>query len=221
VARDPEVLDQHPGVDLRTETGTDRANARPATRVDHCMFPAENLRDWRGKKVIDPESDKIGELEAVYVDTATDEPSFITVKVGFIGRHRLVFVPLAGATVTPDAVRVRHEKKLVQDAPSIDTDGELAAADEPASSPTTPSRTCSDRREDAGWHGADVCRFNRSWPRAAGHGHCDVTVVDEASQAIRPSNSYLGRAASYRSHHGTAAGRTMRQPCSPVPRDMR
>jgi hypothetical protein len=42
-----------------------------------------------------------------------------------------VFVPLAGATVTPDAVRVRHDKKLVQDAPSIDTDGELAAADEP------------------------------------------------------------------------------------------
>jgi hypothetical protein len=40
------------------------------------MFPAENLRDWRGKKVLDPKSDKIGELEAVYVDTATDQPSF-------------------------------------------------------------------------------------------------------------------------------------------------
>ncbi|WP_433366609.1 PRC-barrel domain-containing protein [Actinoplanes sp. CA-142083] len=94
------------------------------------MFPAENLRDWRGKKVIDPNSDKIGDLEAVYVDTATDEPSFATVRVGMIGRHRLVFVPLAGATVTPDAVRVRHEKKLVGDAPSIDVDGELPAAEE-------------------------------------------------------------------------------------------
>ena len=41
------------------------------------MFPAENLRDWRGKKILDPDSDKIGELEAVYVDTATDEPSFM------------------------------------------------------------------------------------------------------------------------------------------------
>ena len=95
------------------------------------MFPAENLRDWRGKKVIDPESDKIGELEAIYVDTATDEPSFVTVKVGIIGRHRLVFAPLTGATVTPDAVRLRYGKKLVHDAPSIDTDGELAASDEP------------------------------------------------------------------------------------------
>ncbi|WP_433307569.1 PRC-barrel domain-containing protein [Actinoplanes sp. CA-030573] len=95
------------------------------------MFPAENLRDWRGQKVIDPQGDKIGDLEAVYVDTATDEPSFATVRVGIIGRHRLVFVPLGGATVKPDSVRVRHEKKLVGDAPSIDVDGELSAADEP------------------------------------------------------------------------------------------
>lgn len=95
------------------------------------MFPAENLRDWRGEKVIDPDGDKIGELEAVYVDTATDEPSFATVRIGFIGRHRLAFVPLAGATVLPDAVRVRYEKKLVGAAPTIDLDGELTAADEP------------------------------------------------------------------------------------------
>ena len=96
------------------------------------MFPAENLRDWRAHKIIDPNGDKIGDLEAVYVDTATDQPSFATVRVGMIGRHRLVFVPLDGATVTPDAVRVRYEKKQVSDAPSIDTDGELAATDEPA-----------------------------------------------------------------------------------------
>jgi hypothetical protein len=95
------------------------------------MFPAENLRDWRGQKVIDPQDDKIGDLEAVYVDTATDEPSFATVRIGMIGRHRLVFVPLAGATVTPDAVRVRYDKKLVGGGPTIDVDGELTAADEP------------------------------------------------------------------------------------------
>jgi hypothetical protein len=96
------------------------------------VFPAENLRDWRGHKVIDPDGSTIGELEAVYVDTATDEPAFATVRVGFIGRHRLALVPTAGATVLPDAVRVRYDKKLVNDAPSIPTDGELTAADEPA-----------------------------------------------------------------------------------------
>jgi hypothetical protein len=96
------------------------------------MFPAENLRDWRGEKVIDPGGDKVGELEAVYVDTATDEPAFVTVRVGFIGRHRLAFVPLDGATVSPSAVRVRYAKKLVGEAPTIEIDGELTAADEPA-----------------------------------------------------------------------------------------
>ncbi|MGW4947342.1 PRC-barrel domain-containing protein [Actinoplanes sp. NPDC004185] len=95
------------------------------------MFPAENLRDWRGEKVIDPDGSKIGELEAVYVDTSTDQPAFATVRTGMIGRHRLTFVPLDGATVSPSAVRVRYDKKVVGDAPTIDLDGELAAGDEP------------------------------------------------------------------------------------------
>ncbi|MFC6087871.1 PRC-barrel domain-containing protein [Saccharothrix sp. BKS2] len=95
------------------------------------MFPAENLRDWVGHAVIDPDGKTIGDLEAVYVDTATDQPSFLTVEVGFLGRRRLAFVPAIGATVTPKAVRVRYPKDLVKDAPSIETDGELYAQDEP------------------------------------------------------------------------------------------
>ncbi|GLZ39318.1 PRC-barrel domain-containing protein [Actinokineospora sp. NBRC 105648] len=95
------------------------------------MFPVENLRDWVGLDVIDPESKKIGALEAVYVDTLTDEPSFLTVEYGFLNRRHLVFVPADGVTVTPKAVRVRYNKDLVRDAPGIPTDGELLAADEP------------------------------------------------------------------------------------------
>lgn len=96
------------------------------------MFRAENLRDWVGLKVIDPVGKSIGGLEAIYVDTITDEPSFLTIKVGIIGRHRLVFAPAYGATVAPKFLRVQFPKDLVQDAPSIDTDGELLATDEPA-----------------------------------------------------------------------------------------
>ena len=96
------------------------------------MIAVENIRDWRNQDVVDPEGHKIGQLEAIYVDTGTDEPAFASVKVGMLGRHRLTFVPLDHATVAPHSVRVAYPKGHVKGAPSIDTDGELAATDEPA-----------------------------------------------------------------------------------------
>lgn len=95
------------------------------------MFEAENIRDWRTLDVVDPDGNKIGPLEAVYVDTGTDLPAWGSVRIGMIGRHRLTFVPLDRATVAPNHLRVAYPKKLVKDAFQIDTDGELAASDEP------------------------------------------------------------------------------------------
>jgi len=89
------------------------------------MFEAENIRDWRNHDVVDPDGHKIGQLEAVYVDTSTDEPAFASVRTGMIGRHRLTFVPLDRATVSPDSMRVAYSKGQVKGAPQIDTDGEL------------------------------------------------------------------------------------------------
>lgn len=95
------------------------------------MFEAEDIRDWRGKDVVDGAGSKIGSLEAVYFDTASQLPVFASVTVGMIGRHRLTFVPLDGAKVAPGHVRVLAEKSQVKNALSIETDGELTAADEP------------------------------------------------------------------------------------------
>jgi hypothetical protein len=96
------------------------------------VFEADDIRNWRGHNVVDDSGSKIGELEALYVDTRTDEYAFATVKIGLLSRQRLVFVPTAGATVGPSYLKVAFAKKLVRDAPSIDTDGELLAQDEPA-----------------------------------------------------------------------------------------
>jgi hypothetical protein len=96
------------------------------------IFTVDDIRDWRDHDVVDESGSKIGTLEAVYFDTASDQAAFASVQVGIIGRHRLTFVPLAGARVAPAHVRVMIDKKLVKDAPSIDTDGELEAATEPA-----------------------------------------------------------------------------------------
>lgn len=96
------------------------------------MFKVENIRDWCGHHVVDSNGSKIGELEAVYVDTETDKPSFATIKVGLPTRHRLVFAPLAEATVGPDYIRIAYAKKQVKNAPSIQTAGELPANEEEA-----------------------------------------------------------------------------------------
>ena len=96
------------------------------------VFEAADIREWRGHDVVDASGHKIGALEAVYVDTGTDLPSFGTVRVGMPTRHRLVFVPLGHATVGPGYLKVSYDKKQVKDAPAIGTDGELPAGDEEA-----------------------------------------------------------------------------------------
>jgi hypothetical protein len=98
----------------------------------HLMFEAGNIREWRGHDVVDVNGHKIGQLEAIYVDTATDQPAFATVTVGLPTRRRLVFVPVSGATVGPGYLKVVATKKQVKDAPSIAVDGELLAQDEEA-----------------------------------------------------------------------------------------
>jgi len=95
------------------------------------MFEAETIRDWRDHDVADLDGSKIGQLEAVYVDTANDVPVFASVKTGMTGRHRLTFVPLDRATVAPSYARAAYSKKQVKDAFEIDADGELAADEEP------------------------------------------------------------------------------------------
>jgi PRC-barrel domain len=96
------------------------------------VFEVADIREWRGHDVVDAQGHKIGELEAVYVDTGTDLPSSGTVKVGMPTRHRLVFVLLEQANVGPGYVQVFYDKQQVRDAPPIGTDGELPAGDEEA-----------------------------------------------------------------------------------------
>ncbi|MFD6415896.1 PRC-barrel domain-containing protein [Streptomyces sp. NPDC060194] len=91
------------------------------------MIEADNIRDWRGKDVVDQEGNKVGSLESVYVDTGTDTPAFAGVLTGFLTSKRITFVPLQRARVSPSYVKVAWPKQTVKDAPSIETDGELLA----------------------------------------------------------------------------------------------
>ena len=93
------------------------------------MTEVENVTDWRDKDLVDRDGDKIGKLVDVYVDTESDEPTFGSVKEGLVSKH-LTFVPLRGATASPDGLTVTVSKAQVKDAPNIDQGGELDAHQE-------------------------------------------------------------------------------------------
>ncbi|MCL6736102.1 PRC-barrel domain-containing protein [Streptomyces neyagawaensis] len=78
------------------------------------MIRPADIREWRNQDVVDEKQRRIGMLEAVYVDTATDEPAMATVRTGLPTRHRLVFVPLDGAVLGPGYVRVSYTKGRVR-----------------------------------------------------------------------------------------------------------
>jgi len=96
------------------------------------MVQAADIREWRNHNVVDPQGHKIGVLEAIYVDTTTDEPAMATIKTGLPTRHRLVFTPLDGAIVGPDYVKVAYDRALVKQGPWIGPDDVLPAEAEEA-----------------------------------------------------------------------------------------
>jgi hypothetical protein len=94
------------------------------------VIEAADIREWRTHDVVDPKGRRIGALEAVYVDTSSDQPAMATVQVGLPTRRRLVFVPLDGAVVGPGYVKVNYARSLVRGCPAIGTDDVLPVEDE-------------------------------------------------------------------------------------------
>jgi hypothetical protein len=91
----------------------------------------EEISEWRGQDVVDPDDQKVGRLEEIYYDRHTDTPGFACVATGLFGR-RLNFVPLAGASMARNHVRIAYPAALVKDAPSVEPNGQLTVAEEDA-----------------------------------------------------------------------------------------
>jgi PRC-barrel domain len=87
-----------------------------------------NIAEWHGSQLIDRDGERIGKLEHVYFDIETEEPQFATVREGLFGRH-LTLVPLVGATLGPDSLRLVVSKEQIRVAPNFEV-GDLSQADE-------------------------------------------------------------------------------------------
>jgi uncharacterized protein YrrD len=61
----------------------------------------ETAQAWQGRTMVDPAGDKLGTIDAIYLDDETGQPEWATVTSGLFAA-KTAFVPLAQAQDTGD-----------------------------------------------------------------------------------------------------------------------
>ena len=89
----------------------------------------EIAQAWQGRAMVDPAGDKLGTIDAIYLDDETGQPEWATVASGLF-TAKIVFVPLAQAQDMGDSVQVPYDKDQVTSAPTMRADGNLSQDDE-------------------------------------------------------------------------------------------
>ena len=95
------------------------------------MPDVDTVRGWQGATMVDRDGDRIGNIDAIYLDDQTGEPEWALVTTGLFGT-RSTFVPIAQAAASGDQVQVPFDKQRVKDAPTMDPDGHLSEQEEQA-----------------------------------------------------------------------------------------
>ena len=93
------------------------------------MPDVDTVRSWQGATLVDRDGDRVGTIDAIYVDDQSGQPEWALVNTGLFGT-KSTFVPIAQATSSGDQVQVPYEKQLIKDAPRMDPDGHLSEAEE-------------------------------------------------------------------------------------------
>ncbi|HEV2928158.1 MAG TPA: PRC and DUF2382 domain-containing protein, partial [Propionibacteriaceae bacterium] len=89
----------------------------------------ETAQTWQGRTMVDPAGDKLGTIDAIYLDDETGQPEWATVTSGLF-TAKTAFVPIAQAQDMGDSVQVPYDKQQVIDAPSPQADGSLSQDEE-------------------------------------------------------------------------------------------
>jgi uncharacterized protein (TIGR02271 family) len=79
--------------------------------------------------MVDPAGDKLGTIDAIYLDDETGQPEWATVTSGLF-TAKAAFVPLAQAQDIGDSVQVPYDKQQVKNAPTMQADGQLSQDEE-------------------------------------------------------------------------------------------
>ncbi len=96
------------------------------------MNPAESdAPQLFGYDVVTGDGNKVGSVDGVWVDDATDQPEFIGVKTGMIfGKNHLMPIEQAQVDTASQSITVPYSEDQIKDGPSFGTDDTLSANDE-------------------------------------------------------------------------------------------
>lgn len=136
--------------------------------------------------VYDTQGDKIGSVGQVYLDDATNEPTFVTVKTGLFGMKE-TFIPLNQATQAQDGITVPFEKDFIKDAPNVDADGSLTPEEEQRI-----YEYYSLDYNTAGRRDADDAALNRDATAQTGHAAGVAGGAGVGQSADRPAGTVVG-----------------------------
>ena len=74
------------------------------------MPDMDTVRTWEGRTMVDRDGDRIGRIDAIYLDDQTGQPEWALVNTGLFGT-KSTFVPLAQAKPSGDTVQVPYDKQ--------------------------------------------------------------------------------------------------------------
>ena len=153
-----------------------------------------NIQDVLDKDVHSTDGEKIGGIGQVYLDDATGEPEWVTVKTGLFGTKE-TFVPISQAEMTADGMVVPYSKDMVKGAPNVEVDGEHLSVEEEA-----------ELYRHYGLKNPDSSRVD---DRPSGRQHADKQHADNMGEAaVVGSNGTSGRVTEDAAESGNASGRS-------------
>jgi hypothetical protein len=87
----------------------------------------DDFSAWTGRDVVAPDGERLGAVELIFLDEATEVPEWVLVRLG--EDDHAAFVPLVGATVEARSIRVEQDRERITAAPRLDVDKTLTIAE--------------------------------------------------------------------------------------------
>ena len=87
----------------------------------------DDFSAWTGRDVLSPDGERLGAVELIFLDEATGVPEWVLVALGEDDASALV--PLAGASVEEESIRVEQDRERIAAAPRLEVEDTLTVAE--------------------------------------------------------------------------------------------